>query len=920
MSTTRRSKSEFEFNNLFSGYTHTKTDKEKELDKKLFHGRNSKMAKMSIHGFYEDNSMAARDRKELRNQMQLKRKQSSMNRLHANFESEVLKVKELQRKLAAKQETMAVTALEKYTITFLQSVWRGHVARQFVKKVKAKRFLCLYLTFRIHWRKVSRAASCIVIAYRKYKTLKALSSLVLPSKAARVIQEAYRRRFLRTRGVIRYRAHAVWSHVQLFAICRAKNELCPYYKQRMVVFNLFVRFHRRIRARRIFNAASVNKLFLGLYFCQKPVAKNIVQNSASYLKVSPRSRKAAAAFRPSVQSKINRSLFALRNQKKIDEAIAKSKEVEDKKGIQDTLSFLKHMVTKHGLAKMSSKIVSGKNPLLAGGSRGRSRGGNRRGVNSPNNKGNYGKLSAPKIVRTQSFINRNIILQSVNSYRKTVQDFRVPRRLIHLSSYSQLDPNSIFANQLSSSTNKVIPYEIRGFFRLKTLAEVVHFIQDLSSAAIKCPELLHDPFENEDNASDRRLSNALNPSSSMEDFVNVLKDLPEEETSVAHLIETSVPAWSGVMESEKVDANLVRQTPSNKRTSKGGSKSERGKSSVAKSTPTSSGGSVDKGPSSVSDRKKSNTSNQDNNNKKGTKTHAATSSTVGPKATPSSGSNTNNNSRRNSSTSKPTGVGVTPAPTPKPPSREQPSSRSNRGSREKLLYGMDQSHQSSGKNKNEDSEQRSTGSSAEASKNISTVSTTANTPIAMTPALLPDIGGTRSHKVEVDTKPHSSSVVSDSIMEGSSEGILNFAEQVREDEKKFFESIQDLQKEMLVVAEKEREQSNSKKMKLSNKPQLSVLTTPQLSQSTTTVPDMTLLDSPSRMSQASSLNSDDDEEYDDDFDSMSQSRSNNVSASGCRPSRPSTPVPSSAFYRRQNILMGGSKKKVKSVTEATAGR
>jgi hypothetical protein len=75
---TSRSKSEFEFNGLFSGYSHTKSENEREMDKKLFHGRKSKMAKLRVHGFFEDNSMAAKDRKELRNQMQLKRKQSSM--------------------------------------------------------------------------------------------------------------------------------------------------------------------------------------------------------------------------------------------------------------------------------------------------------------------------------------------------------------------------------------------------------------------------------------------------------------------------------------------------------------------------------------------------------------------------------------------------------------------------------------------------------------------------------------------------------------------------------------------------------------------------------------------------------------------------------------------------------------------------
>ena len=74
--------------------------------------------------------------------------------------------------------------------------------------------------------------------------------------------------------------------------------------------------------------------------------------------------------------------------------------------------------------------------------------------------------------------------------------------------------------------------------------------------------------------------------------------------------------------------------------------------------------------------------------------------------------------------------------------------------------------------------------------------------------------------------------------------------------------------------------------------------TPQLSQSTTTVPEVILPYSPSNISQASTMRSDDD--YEDDFESMSHSRSNNVSASGLRPSKPTTPIPSSAFYRRQS--------------------
>ena len=50
--------------------------------------------------------------------------------------------------------------------------------------------------------------------------------------------------------------------------------------------------------------------------------------------------------------------------------------------------------------------------------------------------------------RTKSFLEKKDILSSVTTYRKTVQNYKVPHRLIHLSAYSQLDPNSIFASQL----------------------------------------------------------------------------------------------------------------------------------------------------------------------------------------------------------------------------------------------------------------------------------------------------------------------------------------------------------------------------------------------------------------------------------------------------------------------------------------
>jgi hypothetical protein len=148
---------------------------------------------------------------------------------------------------------MAITAMEKYTITFIQSVWRGHLGRQEFKRHKATRFLWTYLSFRYRWRRDSRASYSIVVAYRKHYLLKKLKLFVFPSQTIRIIQKAYKKRFLRIKAIIRCKAQEIWNHVKLFGICKAKHVLCPYEKARLRVLNLFMRFHRKIRARRYVN-------------------------------------------------------------------------------------------------------------------------------------------------------------------------------------------------------------------------------------------------------------------------------------------------------------------------------------------------------------------------------------------------------------------------------------------------------------------------------------------------------------------------------------------------------------------------------------------------------------------------------------------------------------------------------------------
>lgn len=145
---------------------------------------------------------------------------------------------------------MAVTAMEKYTVTYIQAIWRGYLARQRFHLLQAKHFLRTYLSFRYRWKRQSKASRIIIGIYRRFSILSHLKSVAIPSQKARIIQKAYKRRFLQKRGIIRFRTHQVWEHMKLFGICRAKNILSPLEREKRVIYNLFLRFHRRLRARR----------------------------------------------------------------------------------------------------------------------------------------------------------------------------------------------------------------------------------------------------------------------------------------------------------------------------------------------------------------------------------------------------------------------------------------------------------------------------------------------------------------------------------------------------------------------------------------------------------------------------------------------------------------------------------------------
>ena len=172
------------------------------------------------------------------------------NRLNDDFQREAEKVRVLQRKLAQYQEGMAHTALEKYTITFIQAFWRGCIARHLRRRMNASRLLCTRLGFWIQWRKQVAAAKVIVKMCMRYLYIKHMREVVYQSMHVQRIQKMCIRRYLQRRGIIRFRSHQVWHHVELFAMAKAKLRLSSFHREKRIIFNVFERFHRKMRARR----------------------------------------------------------------------------------------------------------------------------------------------------------------------------------------------------------------------------------------------------------------------------------------------------------------------------------------------------------------------------------------------------------------------------------------------------------------------------------------------------------------------------------------------------------------------------------------------------------------------------------------------------------------------------------------------
>jgi len=198
---------------------------------------------------------------------------------------------------------------------------------------------------------------------------------------------------------------------------------------------------------RIFNIANVTKLYLGLFFCQSPFAQKKVTGAASYLQVS----KASFVRRPNILNLDIGNLSNAVEQNKIASSVKKLESQHEEKSIEDILKYLKDRVTEAKLKEMKENTLNGR-LLKSSRSSGRSRvmvkrdnSYPRSGKQSPSYSRQKGKerQNSPKNINLQA--NYDDLL---HTYRKYSQKYKDPQRLINLTAYSQLDPNSLFANQL----------------------------------------------------------------------------------------------------------------------------------------------------------------------------------------------------------------------------------------------------------------------------------------------------------------------------------------------------------------------------------------------------------------------------------------------------------------------------------------
>jgi hypothetical protein len=145
---------------------------------------------------------------------------------------------------------MAIVAHMKYCATYIQAIYRGFLARKYLSRLFAKRFIQDWLFFRWRSRKRYRAIVLIQTKFRIYFTFLQRRREISWRLAACKIQEMYRSIYKRRRALIRCSAFRVSSHALLFGMTKAARKIVG---SRKILSRMITRFIRKKRLLRCYH-------------------------------------------------------------------------------------------------------------------------------------------------------------------------------------------------------------------------------------------------------------------------------------------------------------------------------------------------------------------------------------------------------------------------------------------------------------------------------------------------------------------------------------------------------------------------------------------------------------------------------------------------------------------------------------------
>lgn len=165
---------------------------------------------------------------------------------------------------------MAEIAYQLYSITFIQSIYRGWRARVMLKRLFLKRFLRIFITFRRKLKKARKSQKCIVHNFRQFMIRKKLFQTIRFCCAIIKIQRLVRKRLLKKRAIIRVQAYKLWNHYKLFGITKVIKKVCPLEKYRYILNSFIGSYIRRKRLQRFISYFNLFYIYIYIHFINIP--------------------------------------------------------------------------------------------------------------------------------------------------------------------------------------------------------------------------------------------------------------------------------------------------------------------------------------------------------------------------------------------------------------------------------------------------------------------------------------------------------------------------------------------------------------------------------------------------------------------------------------------------------------------------